>query len=491
MSPDHAIRGKDAESDPARLVKLNQLKDDLRARYTVAYYKSAEELGRQVFESLSRLQSLHPELTGIPAVSRPLDPVSPIPNQAGRWYIAHPYLQTHTFFGRKAELAKLDAWAASEDPMLVVEAIGGMGKSALLWKWLKERAETAIPNLAGVIWWSFYESEASMGKLISSALAYVTRSSLADNAHLHVREREQALLDELRTRPYLLVLDGLERILVAYHRLDAPHLSDEQMEQALRQGQGYLRNCIDPRHGTLLQEFAASFPSKVLVSTRLVPRELQDPTGYPQLGVRVEHLAGLDSQDALSMMRSLHVHGGTEELLAFMSQFDYHSLALSVVAGRIASYRQNPGDFSAWYRSEGAHLRLADLSLVQRRTHILEYALRGLTPKQRLLLGRMAAFRYPVEFAALKAINPFLLAARAESPGTSVRRRQWLYNLFGHTRSSGVPEESSGHEQQSPTPGQGHVVTASQERMLRTEASLHTALEELEDRGLLQWDRNV
>src|SRR5207244_1602444 len=88
-------------------------------------------------------------------------------------YCAPPYTLTCTFVGRRQELADLDAWAASPDTVMVVEAIGGMGKSALTWEWLHRSAARTIRGLAGRVWWSFYEGGTSMSTFIRHALAYI------------------------------------------------------------------------------------------------------------------------------------------------------------------------------------------------------------------------------------------------------------------------------------------------------------------------------
>ena len=44
-------------------------------------------------------------------------------------------------------------------------------------------------------------------------------------------EREAQLLQRLGEKPYLFVLDGLERILIAYHRMDASTLADDEVDQ--------------------------------------------------------------------------------------------------------------------------------------------------------------------------------------------------------------------------------------------------------------------
>jgi len=43
-------------------------------------------------------------------------------------------------------------------------AIGGMGKSALTWQSFQQIAPQGMQPLAGRLWWSFYESDASFAR---------------------------------------------------------------------------------------------------------------------------------------------------------------------------------------------------------------------------------------------------------------------------------------------------------------------------------------
>ncbi|MCP5102445.1 MAG: DUF4062 domain-containing protein [bacterium] len=54
-------------------------------------------------------------------------------------YLAHPYALPVHFTGRETEMTMLSNWFHNEnETLLVMEAIGGMGKSALSWVWLHE-----------------------------------------------------------------------------------------------------------------------------------------------------------------------------------------------------------------------------------------------------------------------------------------------------------------------------------------------------------------
>jgi hypothetical protein len=155
--------------------------------------------------------------------------------------------------------------------LFCVVAIGGMGKSALTWKWFEDIAPNELPKLAGRMWWSFYESDGYYENFLLRALAYASGMPEAEVRRFTARDREDRLLRLLDERPYLVVLDGLERILVAYARLHAAHLADDDLdEQTANETAGAmdlpeearetylekhrLRRCAHPRSGEFLRK---------------------------------------------------------------------------------------------------------------------------------------------------------------------------------------------------------------------------------------------
>ena len=128
-----------------------------------------------------------------PVASRPTAAAS-IP-EAPEPYFAHPYPLQENFTGRVRERKLLTEWlTTSQDQVLALIALGGMGKSALTWVWLHRDvlgvslpgqpqqasdvaqacrvAEEARPD--GVLWWSFYDREASFGSFLNAALRYAS-----------------------------------------------------------------------------------------------------------------------------------------------------------------------------------------------------------------------------------------------------------------------------------------------------------------------------
>jgi hypothetical protein len=229
MHEDHDVKAKDVEKGEGA-VRLDALKKRLEEERVVNYFRSPADLRARVIDSLSRLRT--PDLTALDYVSDIPAPPEP--------YIAHPYtlLQTKELIGRQAELNLLTDWVTKRGAdvygvrVLNVVAIGGMGKSALTWKWFNEVAPLEMAPLAGRMWWSFYESDARFENFVVRALAYVTGRAREDiEENIQPGQREDMLLGVLDREPYLVVLDGLERILIAYARMDAARLADEDLDE--------------------------------------------------------------------------------------------------------------------------------------------------------------------------------------------------------------------------------------------------------------------
>lgn len=342
-------------------------------------------------------------VTKLPSLYRGLGDLAPSPQTPD--FYAHPhYILTSAFVGRRAELAMLHEWAASTDSVMVVQAIPGVGKSALTWEWFRQRAPATLPGLVGRLWWSFSERETSLATFLRHGLAYVTRQDLNTLPTQDPEDCAQRLLAELRRRPYLLVLDGFERMLAGYHVQDQSQLPDQPVPLDKYE-------CINPADRRVLEQLVSLGPSKLLVNTRLMPTVLKDEyLDRPILGVRRMELQGLSAKDALELIGNAGVRGDRREILQFANRFGRHALVLRVVCGMILKHRRAPGNFKAWWndRLGGAALRLRDLKFAQAHNHILDFAFRGMDEPSRRLLSRIAVLNGSADYLTLSAINPFL-----------------------------------------------------------------------------------
>jgi len=338
-----------------------------------------------------------------------------------------------------------------------VVAIGGMGKSALTWKWFNDIAPNELPHLAGRMWWSFYESDAYFENFVIRALAYTAGMPEDEVRKLPSQDREDQLFRLLDEQPFLLVLDGLERILLAYSRMDAAHLADDDLDDQtaniLARVHGLpdevketylekhrLRLCADPRAGRFLRRLTQVRESRVLISTRLYPAELQTNTALPLPSCYPVFIKGLTDDDALALWREFiggERSGTSEQLLPLFRSFENYPLLLRALAGEVSEYRPALGDFDRW-REDHPDFNPAALPLKNARTHVLEFALRGLGEKHRKVLHTIAAFSMPARYDTVTAL------------------------LIGKKRP-----------------------------LCKSEQDLDGVLTELEDRGLLGWDKRA
>ncbi len=393
---------------------------------------------------------------------------------APEFYAEPDYIGSHVFVGRTAELNVLNDWAKSVDStnLLLLEAIGGNGKSILTWEWTTNHAIQMRSDWAGRFWYSFYERGAVMQDFCSRALSYITGRPLKDFKKRKTAKLKVELLAELHARPWLFILDGLERVLVAYHRIDAAEIRDEEIDSPTDEILN--RNPCDAirdEDTDLLRALAGCKPSKILVSSRLTPRVLLNQSGQPIPGVQRLMLRGLRSPDAEKLMRSCGVIGTSAQMQEYLHQnCDNHPLVIGILAGLIVNYLPNRGNFDAWSTDPraGIALNLGKLDLVQRRNHILHAAIADLPDASRQLLSTLALLSESVDYQTLVALNPLAPSEDALRKPTHRWNSRWL-----------SPAEKRRVENQYKTAIEHSKVARSK---------LPEIVRDLEQRGLLQFE---
>lgn len=460
---------KPSEIDPDQQPALDEMKKRLNDEHTTRAFTTVETFREDV------LLTLQDHVNRTPKQPCPQVRTSP-PNLD-----AHPhYVMRQKFTGRSTDLAAIVDWANSEDPIMVIEGIGGLGKSALTWTWTQHEATTAIPALAGRLWWSFYEGSAQIDRFIAEALHYIIGDAAETIPHTQHFTR---LTDELRTQPYLLVLDGFERMLNAYHQLDPSKLRDDDVDPNSR-------GLIDERAARLLLSLTQCSPSKILISTRLMPSDLQGPSGTPLPGVQHYRLPDLSPEDTSLLVHRLGITADPRTIGAFFGALGNHPLVIGVVCGIVRDYRKAPSDFEKWLADPhaGGTFHFADLPLTQKHAHVLHVALDLLSPDQEQLLGWLSVFSAAVTYDTLIAINPFQ-PLPPTPPKTTTFLDEWLAKR--QTEKQGTQHEP---QDQPPTDDQQgydrELATWHQTRNVKgAPARLDRALTDLEDRGLLWWER--
>ncbi|MCY1063298.1 hypothetical protein OV090_00900 [Nannocystis sp. RBIL2] len=405
----------------------------------------------------------------------PAPPALPAP------YLVHPYFQPRIFTGRAADLAELDAWLAHGQPARVLAALGGIGKSALAWAWLQRRLPDA--PWAGCMWWSFYEGGATFDLMIRHLAVYAAGVAPAQAMRADRPELERQVLAALRARPFLLVLDGLERALVAYHRLDAARLPDELADAALD-----LHACTDPRDGRFLRALVQASPSRLLATSRIFPSDLRDGDALVP-GVELSAAQGLDPADIPELLRAVGLDPEAwwvAPTTQAMAKLGHSSLLWRLIAGCAYDYAR-PSTFTGHGDSEPATLR----------THILGTTFEHLPARAARLLSRIAALRSPVGIDTVLALAdppPLGLRRPPRQPLAPLRQLERLLaddNYYPSTRT----HLQDRHDKLRARRDAWDVYRALARpyarlpEVLAHYARIHADLCLLEARGFLLWDR--
>jgi hypothetical protein len=499
MGDGHPVKKAEIDTDPELTKKLEAFRERAKAGRIYIEFNSLEDFKEKAFPAVARLARALEEQDAPPPLAaghtrRPHDPeANPIPAPPA-FYAEPPYIGSHDFVGRAAELERLSDWAAPADPhpVLLFEAIGGTGKSMLTWEWVNHHSTVVRQAWAGRFWYSFYERGAIMADFCRRALAYITRRPLEEFRKKKTVELGEQLLFHLQSSPWLLVLDGLERVLVAYHRFDAAQVADEQVDTSKDQiANRHPCAAIRPEDDDLLRTLAAAAPSKLLITTRLTPRVLLNPSSQSIQGVQRVQLPGLRPIDAEQLLRSCEVTGDSQAIQDYLKRHcDCHPLVTGVLAGLINNYLHDRGNFDAWAAdpAAGGRLNLADLDLVQKRNHILLAALAALPEKSRQLLSTLALLSEAVDSPTLLALNPHLPPEPEEVEEPTKPENHWHWNEMSdeekQRRREGYQAALQHHDEYE------RAVKARLEspEFLSAPQELAKTVQDLERRSLLQYD---
>jgi hypothetical protein len=241
-----------------------------------------------------------------------------------------PLLSKGGFFGRETELALLDRWLRGEPPyedvrLIILRALGGMGKSALAWRWSQVNAPEigSGAGFEGVFWWSFYSKGFDVRVFARAALAFmgVDKGDLPRG----LGPRLELLARLTETRAAIFVLDGFERELRRYARRDAP---DDTEEAGKLSGAARPDDCVDQETDAFLGRITATHGrSRWLISTRVTPATLVEA-----YGAREVPLGGLSHAATRAVFEDQGVRGSEDAFADIARRFGGHGLTLSIFA---------------------------------------------------------------------------------------------------------------------------------------------------------------
>jgi tetratricopeptide (TPR) repeat protein len=307
-------------------------------------------------------------------------------------------------FGREKELAMLDAvWENPKTNVLSLVAWGGVGKTALVNKWLLQMSEEDYRGAEWVYGWSFYSQGAAEGKqasadqFIAAALEWFGDPDPTAGSPWDKGERLAELIKQQRT---LLILDGLEPL---------------QNPPPVETG-----GIKDPGLCCLLRELARHNPGLCIITTRL---PVDDLKGFVDTLVKRAPLEHLSPEAGAAYLEHLGVKGTPEELKQAVVEFDGHALALTLLGSYLAVvYR---GDV----RQRDKIARLTDEKRQgAHASRVMESYERWFQGKPELdILRMMGLFDRPAEGGATEALRaePAIKGLTTELQGLS--HEDWQY----------------------------------------------------------------
>ncbi len=215
-------------------------------------------------------------------------------------------------FGREEKLAMLDAaWENPHTNIVSLVAWGGVGKTALVNKWLLQMGAESYRGAERVYGWSFYSQGAAEGRQVSAdpfiaaALEWFGDPDPAKGSPWDKGERLAELVKQQRT---LLILDGLEPL------QNPPPVEAGRIK--------------DPGLCCLLRELARQNPGLCIVTTRLKVDDLKDFVGTSLESI---DLVNLSDEAGAAYLEHLGVEGTPEELKQAAREFGGHALALTLL----------------------------------------------------------------------------------------------------------------------------------------------------------------
>ena len=308
-------------------------------------------------------------------------------------YFAHCYPMQKNFTGREKERKELTEWLENDsNPVIIYVAIGGMGKSALAWYWLTEDVIKKVNSLKGIIWWSFYDKEAGFESFLNHSIEYASEGKVDAKKIESSRDKMNELYSLLSGNQFILVLDGVERLLRAYAGIGSPYQGDDVEEDEKKD----YKACVEPNCGTFLQMLASVPKTKTLITTRICPKELEDLEG-----VVSRELKAMDKEDSVAFLDRQGVRGTRAEIEEVCRAYGFHPLSLRLLSGMVVRDLRYNRDIKAWTRHN------PQPKLIPKEHNILELAYDSLDEKKQRLVSRIAAFRSPMDYEAVAIFNDF------------------------------------------------------------------------------------
>ena len=223
-----------------------------------------------------------------------------------------------TLFGREDDLKFLNKMWNDKDARIVsLVAQGGVGKTALIRRWLTEMGAEGYRGAKHVKAWSFYSQ--GIGDRIVSAEVFVDHALrewfhdkyIADGT-LSSWEKGRCLAEHLQKERTLLILDGLE-----------------PLQSPLASERGKVK---DLAIASLLKQLAEKNPGLCVITTR---EPVKDLVKYTTHAIHRD-LEQISAQTGREILRHHGVKGKDMDLVSLSQEFCNHALTITLLAAYLA-----------------------------------------------------------------------------------------------------------------------------------------------------------
>lgn len=248
-----------------------------------------------------------------------------VPLPPDKIYLSRLPITSPDLFGRESELALLDAaWENPRIKIICLMASGGVGKTALVNKWLRRMNRDQFRGAEMAFAESFYSQgakeggQASADPFMAKALEWFGDP---DPAKVSAWDKGVRLAELIRQKRTLLILDGLEPLQYP----PGPMM-------------GRLK---DPALASLLRELAYHNPGLCIITTRVPVEDLadfsSDAADPEDTATVLSHDLNLLSPEAgAQLLERLGVQGLPGELAQAAREFHGNALALSLLGRFLA-----------------------------------------------------------------------------------------------------------------------------------------------------------
>jgi tetratricopeptide (TPR) repeat protein len=312
--------------------------------------------------------------------------------------------------GRQHEKGRLDeALRDLTRHVVVVIGEGGAGKTQLVRTWL-DGLQPAYGGVDAVVS-CVIEAQAQSGPSDETAAVSVLLRALGEEPMEDALQSAHKLVERVRRRPTLLVIDGLEPLL---------DRSGKVQNRPMR---------------TLLRDMASQMSGGLcIVTTRPPFTELEGFSGVKQI-----ELGPMDAASAIALLRTRGVRGAEDQLARAAEDLGRHPLSLALVADYLRE--AFGGDVQELDRLD---LSAQDIDDQGRLDRILSWHEQRLSPEERAILGVVALCERPCTVDWLEALASKQALAGFAAPLARITQVP-LRKLWDRLQKTALLHEAEGH----------------------------------------------